>query len=344
MGSLYLGCEDRLLQGSKQESLRWDPWITLDQGPAFLSLAGTRKALFAGTPEGMRCSYDQGASWETINEGLAIPHIRSVGLWLTPNRSTLFAGTQPAGIFYSGRRGDRWYPCPEVMSLREQYGWRLPYAPEAGCVRGFAFQGDVGYAAVEQGGMLITRDGGEVWELAEGSSGDPDFPGGSGYIHSDVHDVTLDPQNQKRIYAPTGGGLYRSEDQGASWERLHPAYCRAVWIDPDRSDRLVLGTAAGPDRGGEVLESRDRGGSWEPVHAGIKAPWPSAMVESFATSGSDLLALLSHGALLGARRDDLDWREIFPADSGRADTSEEENPRAESFPAEIRIQSLLSVT
>jgi hypothetical protein len=292
----------------------------------------------------MRCSYDQGANWETINRGLAIPHIRSVGLWLTPNRSTLFAGTQPAGIFYSGRRGDRWYPCPEVVSLREQHGWRLPYAPDAGCVRGFAFQGDGGYAAVEQGGMLVTRDGGEVWTLADGSPGDPDHPGGQGSIHGDVHDVTLDPLNQKRIYAPTGGGLYRSEDQGVSWEKLHPAYCRAVWIDPDRSDRLVLGAATGPDRQGQILESRDRGASWKPVHAGIKAPWPSIMVESFAASGRDLLALLSNGTLLGTRRDELVWRVVFPADNRLADTSEEENPRAERSPAEIRIRSLLSVS
>jgi hypothetical protein len=138
--------------------------------------------------------------------------------------------------------------------------------------------------------------------------------------------------------------LYRSEDQGVSWEKLHPAYCRAVWIDPDRSDRLVLGAATGPDRQGQILESRDRGASWKPVHAGIKAPWPSIMVESFAASGRDLLALLSNGTLLGTRRDELVWRVVFPADNRLADTSEEENPRAERSPAEIRIRSLLSVS
>ena len=315
MGNLYLGCEDRLLRTTKQAPLKWGEFSTLEQGTAFLSLAGTKKALFAGTPGGMRCSYDQGKRWEDINEGLTILHVRAVGLWLTPNRSTLFAGTQPAGIFYSGQRGDRWISCPEVMALRDHYGWRLPYAPDAGCVRGFAFQGDVGYAAVEQGGMLVTRDGGEVWGLAAGSPGSPDFPGGGGRLQGDVHDVTLDPIHQERIYAPTGGGLYRSEDKGASWEKLHPGYCRAVWVDPGNGDHLLVGAAAGPDREGEILESRDRGASWEPAHRGSKAPWPETMVETFETSGKDLLALLSDGSVLGTRQGEIAWKEIRPPEN-----------------------------
>jgi len=313
MDNLYLGCQEGLLKAAKQSSLRWGEFSTLEQGTAFLSLAGTRKALFAGTPAGMRRSYDQGQQWEVINEGLTVLHVRAVGLWLSPNRSTVFAGTQPAGIFYSGQKGDRWISCPEVLALRDHYGWRLPYAPYAGCVRGFAFQGDVGYAAVEQGGMLVTRDGGEIWELAAGSPGNPDFPGGGGRLQGDVHDVILDPNYQKRIYAPTGGGLFRSEDQGGIWERLHPGYCRAVWVSPGNGDHLLVGAAVGPDRGGEILESRDRGASWEPAHRGTEAPWPETMVEAFETSGKDLLALLSDGSVLGTRQGEITWKEILPA-------------------------------
>jgi hypothetical protein len=66
-----------------------------------------------------------------------------------------FVGSEPAGIFVSNDGGKSWRSCPEVEQLRNKYGWSLPYSPQAGCVRGFAFHGHRGDAAVAVGCVFL---------------------------------------------------------------------------------------------------------------------------------------------------------------------------------------------
>ena len=109
----------------------------------------------------------------------------------------------------------------------------LPYSPEAGCVRGFAFHGERAYAAVEVGGVLRSDDGGETWRLAEGSDGNPDLDGPpEPFVYPDVHSIDVHPSSPDLVFAPTGGGFYRSIDGGRTWTLLYDCYCRAAWIDP----------------------------------------------------------------------------------------------------------------
>ena len=124
-------------------------------------------------------------------------------------------GTEPAAIHCWMGNGP-WRECPEVAQLRDALGWWLPYSPEAGCVRGFAFHGDRVYAAVEVGGLLRSDDGGRTWGLVEGSSGDPRAMAEGG-IHPDVHSVAVHPSSPDLVLAPTGGGFYQSEDGGGRW-------------------------------------------------------------------------------------------------------------------------------
>jgi hypothetical protein len=131
--------------------------------------------ILAGTAEGIWRSADNGRSWGEANEALAIRHVRWMAV-STGAPSIIFVGTEPAGIFVSRDRGKTWHQNAEVADLRDKNGWFLPYSPEAGCVRGFAVA-ESGphksrvYAAVEVGGVLISDDGGQKWQLAEGSDG-----------------------------------------------------------------------------------------------------------------------------------------------------------------------------
>jgi photosystem II stability/assembly factor-like uncharacterized protein len=266
--------------------------------------------LLVGTKRGILISDDLGMAWRHVYEGLDIEHIR----WLTYHPqfpSFAYAGTEPAAIFVSREGGQSWQQCPEVAHLREEYDWYLPYSPEAGCVRGFAFMGERGYAAVEQGGLLRSDDRGESWCLAEGSTGDPraDIP--EGYIHPDVHSVTIHPSSADLVFAPTAGGLYRSSDGGERWARLYECYCRAVWVDPDDADHLIFGPAEGVDREGRIEESLDGGQTWRPASAGLDVPWAEHMVERLVQAGDRLLAVLSNGHLLVTDLDSISWRRVL---------------------------------
>src|SRR5512140_1029244 len=126
-----------------------DYWIPSARGltdQQATSVAAREGVILAGTTDGVFRSDDEGVTWQPASLGITSPHIR----WIAPYSelpNLTFAGTEPANIFVSQDSGDSWRLCPEVAQLRDRFKWSLPYSPEAGCVRGFAFHGSRVYAA-----------------------------------------------------------------------------------------------------------------------------------------------------------------------------------------------------
>lgn len=276
------------------------------------SVTALEGVVLAGTTSGIFRSDDAGQTWKEASDGLTARHVRWMGFH--PDVSNLvLAGTEPANIFRSQDNGDTWRACPEVAQLRDQFRWSLPYSPEAGCVRGFALHGSRAYAAVEVGGVLISEDKGETWQLAEGSDGKPNLAGPpEPFVYPDVHSLEVHPSSRDFVYAPTGGGFYRSNDGGKTWKLFYDCYCRAVWVDPQNPEHMILGPADGVDRNGRIEESRDGGQSWSPASNGLQVPWRRGMVERFFQTENELFAVLSNGQLLCASLPALEWRRVLP--------------------------------
>jgi len=275
------------------------------------SISVQGNTLLAGTTDGVFCSDDLGRRWRPASVGMTTAHVRWVGYH--PERpGVALVGTEPATIFRTDDDAKTWHECPEVARLRDENRWYLPYSPEAGCVRGFAFHGDRAYAAVEQGGLLRSDDCGQTWRLAKGSSGDPHEPLPEGFVHNDVHSVAVHPSSPDLVVAPTGGGLYRSVDGGGTWTHLYQCYCRAVWVDPDDTGYMVFGPADGVDENGRIEVTFDGGASWHPATDGLNGPWPRHMVERFVRLGDDLLAVLSNGHVITTSLENLTWQRILP--------------------------------
>ena len=294
---------------------REDEWRVVRrglEGQRVTSVIAREGAILAGTTSGVFRSNDFGQNWIEASAGLSHRHVR----WLAyhPEISDLkFAGTEPAAIFISQDGGNSWHECREVTILREEYGWSLPYSPEAGCVRGFAFHGKRGYAAVEVGGVLRSEDNGTSWRLAEGSDGSPSLEGPpEPFIYPDVHSIQVHPSSPDLVDAPTGGGFYRSSDGGSTWALLYDCYCRSVWTDPADPAHLILGPADHVDSNGRIEETHDGGRTWSMASDGLNVPWRRHMVERFTQIGSELFAVLSNGELLCTQLSALEWKRITP--------------------------------
>ena len=276
------------------------------------SVIAREGVILAGTTKGIFRSDDEGQTWVEASNGLTARHIR----WMAfhPDISDLeFAGTEPANIFVSHNGGESWSACDEVAQLRDKFKWTLPYSPEAGCVRGFAFHGSRAYAAVEVGGVLRSDDKGETWKLAEGSDGNPSLEGPpEPFVYPDIHSLEVHPSSPDLVYAPTGGGFYRSNDGGKTWQLFYDCYCRAVWVDPRDPDHLILGPADYVDSNGRIEESHDGGQSWSLASNGLKVPWRRGMVERFFQANDELFAVLSNGQVLSSPLSSLEWHRILP--------------------------------
>ncbi|MCH7480127.1 MAG: hypothetical protein IIC79_01920 [Chloroflexi bacterium] len=268
-------------------------------------------AILVGTTEGALRSEDGGQTWVESSDGLTVKHVR----WISADpleKNKVFLGTEPANLFVSNDGGKSWVEKAEVAALRDQHNWMLPYSPEAGCVRGFALNGERVYAAVEVGGVLLSDDGGESWDLAKGSDGVPSFgTPPAGFVSPDVHDVAVHPSNPALVFAATGGGLYGSRDGGDSWELLYDCYCRAVWLDVNDANHIILGPADYVGAMGRIEVSRDGGKTWKLASDGVDVPWPRTIPERLTQVGEDLFCVLDDGRLLAARLDEMTWEYIL---------------------------------
>ena len=311
MKQLILATEQGIVV-CKQTDGEWHESLHSLNDQHVTGLTVRKGTILAGTENGIFRSDDEGQTWKESSIGLTARHIR----WMAfhPDVSNLaLAGTEPANIFVSKDGGESWRPRPEVTQLRDRFKWSLPYSPEAGCVRGFAFHGTHIYAAVEVGGVLVTEDHGKTWRLAEGSDGKPNLSGPpEPFIYPDVHSLEVHPSSPDLVYAPTGGGFYRSSDGGKTWKLFYDCYCRAVWVDPEDSDHLILGPADGVDRNGRIEESKDGGETWSMASSGLQVPWRRGMVERFFQAGEELFAVLSTGEVYAASLSELEWKRILP--------------------------------
>jgi photosystem II stability/assembly factor-like uncharacterized protein len=306
MKQLYIATKDGLVIAT-QASGAWNMAERVLRGKHLTSVIAREGVILAGSRQGVMRSDDGGKTWRDASEGLGTKYVR----WLAyhPAMSDReFAGTEPADIFVSGDGANSWKQGGGVTALRDAHRWFLPYSPQAGCIRGFAFHGSRVYAAAEVGGALRSDDGGATWQLCAGSNGDPDLEGPPApLIYPDVHSIEVHPSSPDWVYAPTGGGFYRSRDGGATWTLAYECYVRAMWLDPDDTEHMLIGPADNVDRNGRIEESRDGGETWTPASAGLQVPWRNHMVERFTPVDDEVFAVLSNGEILVARVNEWEW-------------------------------------
>ncbi len=267
-------------------------WLTADpKDPASLyALAGDRSYR----------STDGGMSWTATGERLHTPIRRLV---VDPQDSSrLVAGTLDAGVFHSTDGGGSW--IPSIRGPVTAGVLRVVAAADAG--------EPIVYAATYGSGVFRSLDGGRTWNPRNSGLGGR-FPRVlSPRILESISDLVLDPSDPSILYLATDSeaGVYRSQDGGASWQRIgdfvflqvHDLVVFAGSPDGGSPSTAVF---AATDQG--IYRSLDGGDSWTRV---------------FEQSTSMLASAPSRRSTIYAVEDTSLWRSLDAGDSWMMVTDE----------------------
>ena len=301
---------------------------------------GDRPRLLAGASSSwlgpqVRSSDDLGATWqETPNGAIRFPEGTDATVervWqLVPGvgGEVVYAGTEPGAVWKSTDGG-------RTFAL-EQALWDHPHRPQwnAG-FGGQAFHTVLPHptdaqsvtAALSTGGVYQTNDGGGSWEPRNEGIRAEFLPEGQQYpeFGQCVHKVTRHPARPERMYLQNHGGVYRSDDHGASWQSIAdglPAeFGFPIVVHPHDPDTVYVFPINGGDRRyppqakARVWRSRDAGGSWEELGTGLPDTFYVAVMRDAMCADTHERAGLYFGARNGAVWGSADegetWRQLI---------------------------------
>jgi len=251
-----------------------------------------RKRLLVGVsspwtgPQLMR-SDDLGASWQET-KGTRFPESIDASverIWQIASGTddnVVYAGTEPGAIFRSDDEG-------ETFSLVEGL-WNHPHRPQWGAgYGGQAFHTVLAHptdpksmvAAISSGGAYRTTDGGQTWAPCNVGVQAEFLPEGQQYpeFGQCVHKIARHPSAPDRLFLQNHGGVYRSEDHGASWQPIEnglPArFGFAMVVHPHEPETIFTFPLQGSgqrypaDATACVWRSRDAGQTWQPLADGL---------------------------------------------------------------------------
>ena len=241
--------------------------------------------LYAGTQAGPYRSDDRGEHWEALDaprEGGDVWSLAS-----HPNHpDVLYAGYDPCAIYRSEDGGAHWLRMNTDQVVFPHITTYMP--PTGKRVIGLATDPsnplDM-YAAIEVGGLLGSRDGGQSWtSLIDGP-----------YVRNntlDLHGVQVSSAAPGTVYIITQIAMFRSRNRGQHWEHVQidemfpgGSYCRDLLVAPGNPNVIYLaagagggGAPAGTQETGALFRSEDTGETWERVDIGEIPPSRMAQI------------------------------------------------------------------
>ena len=246
-----------------------------------LLLIGTKRGLFIARSD------EQRAEW-TLSRPLLAGREIFHAILDPRNGTTLWAASNHAvwgtHVHRSDDLGETWHLLEQAPHHDDERGltaiWFLAPGPREAP--------DRMYAGIEPAGLFVSNDRGTTWRGVDALNGHETRaswqPAGGGLA---LHAIQHDPRDARRIYcALSAGGVYRSDDGGASWAPKN-AGTRADFL-PDRYPphgqcvhKLIV-HPANPDRLYQqghcgVYRSDDRGDSWTEITAGLPSDFGYAL-------------------------------------------------------------------
>lgn len=265
--------------------------------------------LYAGLGHGhfgpkMHRSDDGGATWDEIacptypekpeDEEDLDPWTKEPRAWKTrelfvleaghpDHPGTLFCGTIPGGLFRSDDRGDSWHIVENLWNhpLRKEWFGGGTDHPGLHSICVNPTDGNHIVVGISCGGVWVTRDGGDTWEVkAKGMRANFMPPEKEGYENNqDPHCVVQCRAQPDHYWTQHHCGIWRSTDDCESWQEIeqagpstfgfavavHPDDPETAWFVPANNDTHRIPV----DGRVVVTRTRDGGKSFDVLRNGL---------------------------------------------------------------------------
>jgi photosystem II stability/assembly factor-like uncharacterized protein len=227
---------------------------------------------------------------------------------------TIYAGGDPGVLFESADGGATWALNEALWEHPSRPSWE----PGGGglCLHAIApWPGDPDRlaVAVSAAGVWLTEDRGRSWRRGNAGLVARYMPedAQAGCTNLCVHSVERAARRPERLFLQFHGGVYRSDDAGATWtdvgDGLPSDFAFPIAVDPaDPDSAYVIPLAADVDRvtpGGRVrvYETRDAGATWAAREAGLprRDAYLTVLRRAFAHAGEGPALELYFGATSG---------------------------------------------
>jgi photosystem II stability/assembly factor-like uncharacterized protein len=170
---------------------------------ALVASTATPGLLYAGIPNRILRSTDDGATWKTFSRGFDWVNFRSLAI--DEKRGVVWGGTGRDGVVTSADGGATWTTGAGFLSLEVTSILIDPSSPKRL------------FVGTTQGGVHRSNDGGATWTLSN-----------EGLSDRSVRSLAAHPSAPGTFLAGTSEGAYRSTDGGVSWTHVLKGSCEPV--------------------------------------------------------------------------------------------------------------------
>ena len=275
-------------------------------------------------------SKDRGKTWER-SESPGLPEDSELKVeksWhVEPGPAdqpdTVYLGAAPGVLFRSDDGGQTFEVNRGVLDHPTREKWN----PGAGGMCCHSIQLDpqnpsTMYIGISAAGVFRSEDGGETWTPANKGTA-ADFMEDDKYpeVGQCVHKLLLHPARPERLWQQNHCGVYRSDDRGATWERLDgnglPSdFGFPIALDPADPDVAYVIPEEGAENrvtpGGRlgVYRTADGGASWELYADGLPQPAYGAVLrEGMGFDDRAVYFGTQSGSIFVLPREDGTWIE-----------------------------------
>jgi photosystem II stability/assembly factor-like uncharacterized protein len=279
--------------------------------------------VYAGTADGPYRSTNRGDSWER----LGFPD-RDMAIWsITAHPKqpgTLFAGGSPVAVYRSDDNGDNWRRMADPALPNRV---KMPFACRVMRFAPHPTKDDELYATLEVNGVMRSQDRGESWQDCSADLVKlADRPHLKSRLVSDTetegmldgHAMTMTAAEPDTVFLAVRMGLFRSGDQGKSWQdmevgRFSPVtYGRDIRVSP-QDPRVLYSclSVAANSTFGSLYRSDDVGQSWKRVDEGTDPRSTLMAVALHPRDAKQIYTVARNGQVFGTQDSGGSWTE-FP--------------------------------